>query len=195
MAALGIGISRLANAPPDEVQARAAGLHAQVDLLADRIRGLSHRMHPAVLEHIGLVPALSSVCEDFERIDGIRTEFVADHADGPFPRELSLAVYRVTQEGLRNVARHSGSQTARVTLTRESNAMELVIADSGVGFDPAAVGPEGLGLVSMAERVHLLGGDFKLTSAPGAGTELRARFPLEHGDEDDPGSGPASLGV
>lgn len=193
VAALGIGISRLANAPPEEVQARAAGLHAQVDLLADRIRGLSHRMHPAVLEHIGLVPALGSVCEDFERIDGIRTEFVADHADGPFPRELSLAVYRVTQEGLRNVSRHSGSKTARVTLTREHSALELVIADSGVGFDPAAVGPEGLGLVSMAERVHLLGGDFKLTSAPGAGTELRARFPLDREDDGEDDTDPGAV--
>jgi two-component system sensor histidine kinase UhpB len=178
VAALGIGISRLGRARGEEVEAKAAQLAAQVDTLAEAIRGLSHRMHPAVLEHAGLVPALHSVCEEFGRMDGVRTEFRVDNVDGPYPPGLALAVYRVTQEALRNVARHSGARAARVTLAGVDGGLELVIADRGAGFDPATVGPQGLGLVSMAERVHLEGGDFQVVSAPGAGTKLRARFPL-----------------
>jgi PAS domain S-box-containing protein len=187
VAALGIGISRLGQVQGEEMDAKAAQLAGQVERLAERIRGLSHRMHPAVLEHAGLVPALRSVCEEFGRLEGVRTEFRVENVEGPYPPGLALAVYRVAQEALRNVARHSGALAARVTLAGVDGGLELVIADRGAGFDPAAVGPQGLGLVSMAERVHLEGGDFEVVSAPGTGTTLRARFPRSRtADESDP---------
>jgi two-component system sensor histidine kinase UhpB len=185
VAAFGIGISRLGQTRGEEVDAQAARLAAQVERLAGRIRSLSHRMHPAVLEHAGLVPALHSVCEEFGRMEGVRTEFRVESVEGPYPPGLALAVYRVAQEALRNVVRHSGARAAQVTLTGVDGALELVVADRGAGFDPAAVEPPGLGLVSMAERVHLEGGDFEVVSAPGAGTEVRARFPFPRREAED----------
>jgi PAS domain S-box-containing protein len=178
VAALGIGISRLADAPPGELRSRTARLDAQVEHLADGIRSLSHRMHSTVLEHAGLVPALRSLCQEYGRLEGIAAEFATGGVDAPLPAELAGALYRIAQEGLRNVLRHAGVREARVTLTQADGNVELRVADTGRGFDPAAVGAEGLGLASMAERARLLGGIFEVRSAPGAGTELRARIPL-----------------
>jgi two-component system sensor histidine kinase UhpB len=187
VAALGIGISRLADGPPEELRGRTARLHAQVEHLADGIRSLSHRMHSTVLEHAGLVPALRSLCQEYARLEGLAAEFHARDVDVGLPPELAGALYRIAQEGLRNVARHSGARVARVTLARVDGSVELEVADEGRGFDPAAMAAEGLGLVSMAERAHLLGGTFEVRSAPGEGTELRARIPLPPAEEDAAG--------
>jgi two-component system, NarL family, sensor histidine kinase UhpB len=186
VAALGIGISGLTGAPLAEVRLRTASLHARVEHLADGIRTLSHRMHSAVLEHAGLVPALDSLCQEFGRLEGLAAEFHTEGADAGLPPELAGALYRIAQEGLRNVVRHAAVRTARVTLSQADGSVGLVVADAGRGFDPAAVGAEGLGLVSMAERARLLGGTFEVRSAPGAGTELRTRIPLPPEEDGDP---------
>jgi PAS domain S-box-containing protein len=191
VAALGIGISRLADAPPAELRSRTARLDAQVEHLADGIRSLSHRMHSTVLEHAGLIPALRSLCQEYARLEGVAAEFHTEGVDAGLPVELAGALYRIAQEGLRNVLRHAGVREARVTLAQVDGSVELRVADAGRGFDPAAVGAEGLGLVSMAERARLLGGVFEVRSAPGAGTELRARIPLPPAG-DDAGGEPAA---
>ncbi|HEX6039501.1 sensor histidine kinase [Longimicrobium sp.] len=185
VAALGIGISRL-TASEGEAAAQAARLHAEVGDLAERIRTLSHRMHPALLEHAGLVSALSAVCDETQRADGIRVAFTAACADTQIPANVAIVAYRVAQEGLRNVVRHAGVGQARITVACVGGALELVVADHGAGFDPARA-PWGLGLVSMAERAHLLGGDFHVVSVPGGGTELRARLPLGDPAKQAPG--------
>lgn len=190
VAALGIGISRLADAIPAELRSRAAPLHAQVEHLADGIRSLSHRMHSTVLEHAGLVPALRSLCQEYGRLEGVVVELDTEGMEAGLPVELAGALYRIAQAGLRNVVRHAGVREARVTLARVGGSAELRVADAGRGFDPAAVAAEGLGLVGMAERARLLGGVLEVRSAPGAGTELRARIPLPPG-EDDAGREPA----
>jgi PAS domain S-box-containing protein len=178
VAALGIGISRLTNASPAELRSGTARLHAQVEHLADGIRSLSHRMHSTVLEHAGLVPALRSLCQEYGRLEGVEAELDSEGMDTELPEEVAGALYRIAQEGLRNVVRHAGVREVRVTLARVDGAAELGVVDAGQGFDPAAVAADGLGLASMAERARLLGGVFEVRSAPGAGTELRARIPL-----------------
>ncbi|HYR07981.1 MAG TPA: ATP-binding protein, partial [Longimicrobium sp.] len=125
------------------------------------------------------------------RLEGVAVEFHAEGMDTGLPAELSGALYRIAQEGLRNVVRHAGVREARVTLERVDGSVELTVADPGRGFDPAAAGAEGLGLVSMAERAHLLGGVFEVRSAPGTGTELRVRIPLPPA-EGDAGEEPAA---
>jgi signal transduction histidine kinase len=95
------------------------------------------------------------------------------------PSDVALCIYRVTQEALRNIARHSGARSAEVTLTGSGAALELRVADQGRGFDRKhSEAPRGLGLAAMEERVRLLRGSFDLKTRPGAGTELMAQIPL-----------------
>jgi signal transduction histidine kinase len=91
---------------------------------------------------------------------------------------VSLCVYRIAQEALHNVAKHSRAREASVRLEREGEEILLVIADSGVGFDPLAVNRAGIGLSSMRERVGVLDGQLVIQAAPGGGTEVRVRVPM-----------------
>jgi PAS domain S-box-containing protein len=182
VAALAIGISRLKRQFPDAgaaVQEQIVKLQNKTDLLSERIRQVSHELHSSVLQHVGLPAALNSYCEEFSDREGIAVALdIGDGIEGVSP-EAALCLYRVAQESLRNVARHSGARRAVVTLARANGAVELRVADQGVGFDPGQAHEcRGLGLVSMEERVKLLHGSFVLTTRPGAGTELRAQIPL-----------------
>ena len=182
VAALAIGISRLKRQFPDAgaaVQEQIARLREKTDWLSERIRQLSHDLHSSILQHVGLPAALNSYCAEFSDREGIAVTL--DIRDGveAVSQDAALCLYRVAQESLRNVARHSGARSAIVALTRVNGAVELRVADEGVGFDPGqAREGRGLGLVSMEERVKLLHGNFVLTTRPGAGTELRAQIPL-----------------
>jgi signal transduction histidine kinase len=182
VAALAIGISRLKRQFPDAgaaVQEQIARLREKTDWLSERIRQLSHDLHSSILQHVGLPAALNSYCAEFSEREGIAVTL--DIRDGveAVSQDAALCLYRVAQESLRNVARHSGARSAIVALTRVNGSVELRVVDEGVGFDPGqARESRGLGLVSMEERVKLLHGNFVLTTRPGAGTELRAQIPL-----------------
>jgi signal transduction histidine kinase len=95
--------------------------------------------------------------------------------------DVSLCLYRVAQEALHNVVRHSGATQASVRIARESDALTLQIADQGVGFSLVDVDRAGLGLISMQERISFLGGDVAIHSSPGGGTRIRVRVPLSVG--------------
>src|SRR5262245_3619963 len=191
VAALAIGISRLKRQFPDAdaaVQEQIVKLQNKTDLLSERIRQVSHELHSSILQHVGLPAALNSYCAEFSDREGIAVAL--DIGDGfeALPPEAALCLYRVAQESLRNVARHSGARRAVVTLAGVNGAIELRVADQGVGFDPGQAHEcRGLGLVSMEERVKLLHGNFLLTTRPGAGTELRAQIPLRGGHEQTTG--------
>jgi PAS domain S-box-containing protein len=182
VAALAIGISRLKRQFPSNdavVLEQIAKLQNKTDLLSERIRQVSHELHSSILQHVGLPAALNSYCAEFSDREGIAVAL--DIGDGfeAVPPEAALCLYRVAQESLRNVARHSGARRAVVTLAGVNGAIELRVADQGVGFDPGQAREcRGLGLVSMEERVKLLHGNFLLTTRPGEGTELRAQIPL-----------------
>jgi PAS domain S-box-containing protein len=182
VAALAIGISRLKRQFPDAgaaLQEQIARLREKTDWLSERIRQLSHDLHSSILQHVGLPAALNSYCAEFSDREGIAVTL--DIRDGveAVSQDAALCLYRVAQESLRNVAKHSGARSAIVALTHVNGAVELRVVDEGVGFDPGqARESRGLGLVSMEERVKLLHGNFVLTTRPGAGTELRAQIPL-----------------
>jgi PAS domain S-box-containing protein len=182
VAALAIGISRLKRQIPDAgaaVQEQIFKLLNKTDLLSERIRQVSHELHSSILQHVGLPAALNSYCAEFSDREGIAVALDIGNGIEDVPPEAALCIYRVAQESLRNVARHSGARRAIVTLARANGAVELRVADQGVGFDPGQAREcRGLGLVSMEERVKLLHGNFLLTTRPGAGTELRAQIPL-----------------
>jgi PAS domain S-box-containing protein len=182
VAALAIGISRLKRQMPDAgsaVREQIARLREKTELLSERIRQVSYELHSSILQHVGLPAALHSYCAEFSEREGIAVAL--DIQDGlvALSTDTALCLYRVAQESLRNIARHSGARSAVVALAGVNGAVELRVADQGVGFDPEQMREfRGLGLISMEERVKLLRGSFVLTTRPGAGTELRAQIPL-----------------
>jgi signal transduction histidine kinase len=183
LAALGIALSsmkrRLADNPAlrDDVEA----LQQQAMAVADGIRTLSHELHPAVLRHAGLLPAIRELVTQFDRRESMHAELIAEGRAVAVSPEVMLCVYRVTQEALRNAARHSGVAEAKVQLVVTDRAVELTISDEGSGFDEdEARRRGGLGLTSIDERVRLVGGTVDLTTSPGHGTRIAVRVP--HGD-------------
>jgi signal transduction histidine kinase len=166
--------------------ARAAGeLAAGVKGVSDRareiaadVRSLAYQLHPSRLEILGLVAAVQGVCDDFATQHGLRVDF--DHPDvsAAIPLDVALCLYRIVQEALQNVVKHSGAAEASVSLSGKSGVLDLQIADRGAGFALDAGEPAGIGLVSMRERINLVGGTIVIDSAPGAGTRVCAKVPL-----------------
>ncbi len=151
---------------------------------AREVRTLTYLLHPPLLEELGLVSALRSYAEGFTERSGIRVELEAPPVQERFPAELELALFRVAQESLANVHRHSGAQQARLRLVTEKGELRLEIADAGRGVAPGVLekfergGAElGVGLAGMRERLRQLGGRLEV-SAEKPGTCVRATLPL-----------------
>ena len=182
IAAMGVVISRLKRKPPatnELLSAELDQLGAQINELTTQIRRLSHQLHPDVLEHVGLVAALESEVAEFGHNEQIKVEFKADIRSEQIPLDVSVCLYRVAIEALRNISRHSGADSARVVLEEEESSFNLEVSDSGHGFDvERARRGSGLGLISAEERVKLLQGSLLVTSGPESGTVLTARIPL-----------------
>jgi signal transduction histidine kinase len=148
----------------------------------------AHQLHSSYLETLGLASAIQGFCGDFSKQHGITVDFVENGIGSHIPSNVSLCVFRIVQEGLQNVAKHSQSKLCRVELTTENHALVLRIVDSGVGFDPAGLGRQtGLGLVSMRERLRLVNGKIQLSSSPKHGTSLEIQVPVN----EKPGAGAA----
>ena len=148
--------------------------------LSEDVHALSYALHPAILEDLGLIEALKAECARFGAVEGIPTRFrAADDIDEP-PQALSLCLYRVAQEALRNVARHSGASSVEVELRAVAGCLELAVRDNGVGFDPTRKqGRPSLGLAGMRQRLSIVDGEFLIGIAPGGGTRIVARAPLQ----------------
>lgn len=151
---------------------------AAIDGVLARIRELSRNLHPRLLEDLGLAAALRHLVLEQTRHSPVALSLRLALPEARLPRELELDCYRVVQEGLNNILRHSQARRAQVALTLVEGGLELVMRDDGVGFDPQRTA-EGLGLVSMRERVTAHGGTFEVRSAQGQGTTIRAAFPLK----------------
>jgi PAS domain S-box-containing protein len=147
--------------------------------LSEDIHALSRQLHPSILDDLGLVRALEAEIARFTEKERIRVLF--NHEDLPpaIPRGIALALYRVTQESLRNIARHSRATSAHLELKGEPGAIHLTVADTGCGFDPHLERQKpGLGLASMKERIELVNGTITIDSKPGEGTLISVRVPL-----------------
>ena len=182
IAAVGVAISRLKRKPPatNELMAEELDrLGAQTNELTTQLRKLSHQLHPDVLEHVGLVAALESEVAEFGHNEKIKVELRAEIQSEQIPLDVSVCLYRVTIEALRNVSRHSGARSASVALSEDGDSFILEVSDSGQGFDvERAKRGSGLGLISAEERVKLLRGSLLVRSKPEGGTFLQARIPL-----------------
>ena len=150
--------------------------------LSEDVHALSYALHPAILEDLGLIEALKAECARFGAVEGIPTSFKAtDDVDQPTPA-LSLCLYRVAQEALRNVARHSGAGSVQIALRAIGGCLELAVRDNGVGFDPSRKQSRpSLGLAGMRQRLALVDGELLIKSGPGGGTSIVARAPLKPG--------------
>jgi signal transduction histidine kinase len=121
-------------------------------------------------------------CKEFGQKQKVGIDFKTRDLQGPVPLDLSLSLFRVLQEALRNSAQHSGTRKFEVELFETSDALHLVVRDSGIGFDPkAAMKGKGLGLISMQERIKLVKGEFSIDSQLNRGTTIHASVPLSWG--------------
>ena len=151
---------------------------AALTLTAD-VQSLSHRLHSSQLRHLGLAAAARSLCSEFSERTTADIQFHSESSMSDLPEDVSLNLYRVLQEGLQNAVKHSQSPHIEVLLRSDTSHIELIVRDSGVGFEPnAAPKSRGLGLVGMKERLKLVGGELAIEARPAAGTTLRARVPL-----------------
>ncbi len=149
------------------------------DEASSDIHDLSHRLHPSKLDVLGLVPSLTGLCRELSESHHLEVQFVHDCIPNEIPKDVTLCLFRIAQEALRNVVKHSGATEVNVELSGLGDRMELRVSDSGVGFDPEfEKGKGGLGLLSMSERLRLIGGDLTVESAPSRGTRIRVRAPL-----------------
>src|ERR1700751_5486944 len=163
---------------PSEVQSRVQELRNQTTELSNDVQAMSHDLHSSKLEYLGVVAGIKSGCKEFGERQRVEIDFSNDvHSALPF--EIGLSLFRVLQEALHNVMKHSGVKRIEVQLREDSGEIHLIIRDSGKGFDvEAALQGKGLGLTSMRERVRLVNGTISIESKPMGGTTIHVRVPL-----------------
>jgi PAS domain S-box-containing protein len=182
LALQGIGLAQLWKKLPEseiEERAKVQELMKRTQEISSDMHSLSHQLHSSKLEHVGLAPALMGLCKEFSSKFSIQIEFT-DRVDSlEIPKDVALCLFRIAQEALSNVFKHSQAKEARVELSGAKNEIELRIVDGGLGFDSAlSNGEAGLGLLSMRERLRLVGGRLSVHSVPMHGTEVVAEVPL-----------------
>jgi signal transduction histidine kinase/ABC-type uncharacterized transport system substrate-binding protein len=181
VASLSIALSRIQRQIPDAANPARQSLSAleqQSTQLSADVRHLSHELHPGALEHLGLLEALRERCDDFKQESGLTVELDVADAWRDVSDALALCLYRVAQEALRNVATHAKAQNVTISLQQLNGHVMMHVIDDGCGFDPTAKSRRvGLGLVSLNERVHMLGGTLEVTAGRGAGTRVAVTLP------------------
>ena len=177
LAALAIEAGNASRQWPGEIA--WARIKEQMASLSVDVHGLSRRLHPATLDDLGLLAALESEARHSFEQGGPPVEFTSDGTFEEIPADVQLALYRISQEALRNVRKHAQAEEVTMSLVHDTKEIRLEIHDDGRGFVRHGPGwRPGVGLASMEERVRLLGGSFALSSRPGQGTLLSARFPI-----------------
>jgi signal transduction histidine kinase len=147
--------------------------------LGEDVHALSYRLHPSVIEDLGLVEALRIECDRVAHQGALHVNFDSHDLPRKLPVDAALCLFRVAQEALRNVERHARAKNIEVSVRRKDGGVALAVRDNGAGFDPSRKGERAsLGLASMRERVRLLGGRLHIQSVPGNGTSLSAWVPL-----------------
>ena len=189
---LAVELDQLYLEPPEspELLDRMGDLQKQASEIAMDIQTLSRDLHTTKLDFLSPVVAMRSLCHDMGEQTKVKIEFESQDLPSPLQPDISLCLFRVLQEALRNAIKHSGAQHVEVGLWRTPDEIHLAVSDRGVGFDPqAAKMGRGLGLVSMEERLKLVKGTLFVESQPNRGTTVRARVPFNstaimHGRQD-----------
>ena len=165
-----------------ELSLRSKGLWQKTSEIAADLHRVSHQLHPTKLEALGLVPTINGFCQELWRQHHLQVRFAHQDVPRSIPRDVALCLYRIVQEALHNVIKHSGVLEAEVQLTgTPSHELQLRVADSGSGFAVGTCCTTGLGLISMRERVHSIDGTLVVQSEPGRGTRIGVTVRLQPG--------------
>jgi len=153
------------------------------DISAD-VQSLSHRLHSSKLEYLGLATAASSLCRELSERQKVEVAFSSTGIPANVPKEISLSLFRVMQEALQNAIKYSGGRSFKVNLRGTQDFLELTVSDNGIGFEKEEVfSRQGLGLISMRERIQMVSGEFEIKSKIGVGTTIFARVPVKAGGD------------
>jgi signal transduction histidine kinase len=165
------GVSSRAREQLRNITAVATKVHSGLD-------NISQQLHPSRLDILGLVPAVGALCRELSDQHRLQIQFVHRAVPQQLPKDVTLCLFRIAQEALQNVVKHSGAASATVELLGHDDRLELSISDSGTGFSPSSAKlASGLGLVSMQERLRLVGGHLSVESDSSHGTQIRVRIP------------------
>ena len=179
------GVKRTLRGKPDEADVTTALTMMQQAMIAldEEIRQLSHDLHPGLLQHADLDSALGTFCTRFQKRQAIEVSYRSDASLAPIGADMTLCLYRIAQEGLRNVAKHANADHVEVTLTQTADGVQLSIFDDGKGFDLAGAraAGRGLGLMSIDERARLLRGRVHFDTQPNQGSRLKVEIPWPAG--------------
>jgi PAS domain S-box-containing protein len=171
--------NRTANESADTTKQRLREIRQHCAEIAGDVQSLSHELHSSRLDYLGIVAAIRGFCHEFSKQHEVGIQFTVEDVPADLSREISLCLFRVTQEALHNAVKYSGVSQYVVELAAMADEIRLVVSDSGAGFDvDAAKKNRGLGLVSMQERAHLVQGMFAVESRPGQGTKILVVVPL-----------------
>lgn len=188
LALMGLEVAQVMHTLPSncgDAQRRLSELWKRNQETSIEVRRLSHHLHPSKLEYLGLVAAVKSFCKDLSEHQGITIQFKHFDVPSSIPKATALCIYRVVQESLRNVVKHSGAEKAQVLISCSPDEIKLCVSDKGVGFDPDGNKTKtGIGLIGMRERLLLIGGGISIDSQPSQGTRISAWIPLKHQAQD-----------
>jgi len=178
LAMVSMEIQRLQETP-SELQSRTEKIRRELGEISEDVQALSHDLHSSRMDYLGVVAGMKSWCKEFAGRHHLKIDFTSDVRNA-LPRELGVSLFRVLQEALQNVVKHSGAKRVDVDLRESPGEVHLDIRDSGSGFDiDAALQGKGLGLTSMRERVRLVNGTIAIDSKPMWGTRINIRVPLD----------------
>ena len=169
---------------PVALRHRVQKLQEQVQEISADIHRLSYKLHPSKLDHLGLAAAIRSLCKELTDSGDLRVDLQQRGFPTDIPRDVTLCVFRIAQEALRNCSRHSGAHSAEVILHQTHDAIRLSVSDNGCGFDPESeLVRKGLGFISMKERLRQVSGKLQIFSQPLRGTRIEALVPLKRTEE------------
>lgn len=187
LALLGLQVAALKHDLPlsnGEVSDRLDGLLGQVNSLANDVRQLAHQLHPAVLEHLGFVEAIQSYIGEISQSKDLVITFRHRNVPQQLPFDISLCLYRVAQECLGNSIKHARARSIQVSLVGLAKSLRFSVRDNGTGMHPKhfqRFSQQGLGFVSMRERVRQLKGRLRVQSKPRHGTAIHVTIPRPEG--------------
>jgi signal transduction histidine kinase len=173
-------IERAPIAPPEPIPRQLAAIRGQIGRLSDDLHDLAYKLHPSLLEHVGLEIAIRDHVAEFTKQIGLPVTFTARGVPGTLPPEIATALFRVMQESLQNVFKHAQATDVTVRLSASSKGIGLSVLDNGKGFEVTSNRAQraGIGLMSMQERVRLLGGIPLIRSCSATGTKVCVWIPL-----------------
>ncbi len=182
LAVVHIKLEDISRTLPVDLRERLQEVRGVLDQIEDQLRGLSHELRSPVLEDQGLMPALQGLAGAVSRRTNLLVT-VESTVSARLPLKIESVLYRVAQEALKNASKHAHASVVKIRLWCREGCAACSVEDDGIGFDYDAVSsgkaPRGLGLLGIQERLQVLGGNYEIESAPGQGTKLNVKIPLE----------------